>query len=222
MSRGEIRDKNDANLSKAFCALQLCGEIFHSVARNAGEELVSRDKSLKEMSQTLRTSAKQLRKYRAQVKSLQEERNTFRDIIHQYRSLTSSNPVKLPVSSLLRRVPEKSFETETKKTTATFKSGEDVREFLRNAVEKLRLHLKKSHQDEMEKLESRARDVLNEEKQRFVRLSERSTRSTLNRLDMSVRGCPSLATLPLECFGNTYSNTGTATYGIFTVVRVAS
>ena len=195
VSRLEIRDKSDANLSKAFRALQLCGEIFHSVARNANEELVSRDKSLKEMSSLLRMSEKQLRKYRNQVKNLQEERNTFTDIIHQYRSLTSSSSSSsmYPVTSLLcrkclNRVPGNlSIETEPKKTITTFKSGDDVREFLRNAVERLRLHLQKSHKDKIQALQMRAEVLLNEEKQRFVRLSKQMRRTSLRRLDMSLR-----------------------------------
>ena len=85
VSRGEIRGKTDANLSKAFRALQLCGEIFHSVARNAGEELVSRDKSLKEMSQTLRTSAKQLRK----ISRSSQESSRGKEYVSLYHSSIS-------------------------------------------------------------------------------------------------------------------------------------
>ena len=192
----EIRTKSNMSLSKLFRALQLCGEIFHSVARNAGDELISRDKSLKEMSSLLRTSERQLRKYRNKVKGLQEEKTTFHEIIRQYRSLTtssSSSSGNLPKMSLLcqkclGRVDGNPVEKNVVKSNETFKSGDDVREFLRNAVERLRTHFAHRHENDIRRLQEESREMLESTKREAkVEFTEQLRRVCLHGLDTSLK-----------------------------------
>ncbi len=201
VTRSEFRNKTDYDISKAFRAIQICGEMFHSISRNANEELLAREKTLKEMSSLLRDSERQLRKYRTRVKNLNEEKKTSHEILRQYRHLTStsssSSSPPIQSSSLLCRkclTHVHSSHEDSKKIIvkrSTLESREDVRSFLENAVERLRVHFKTSHEKQIEDLkkdcEKTVEEMKVEAKNRFDHLTKRAQRISLKAVDRIIR-----------------------------------